>query len=57
MAYDSIFGTGVRSNFYGAGASVGQRVGDGHEVYLRGDYSHTKFYDVTGAMLGLKIKL
>lgn len=57
MAYDSIVGTGVRSNFWGVGGSVGQRLGKGHEVYLRGDYSHTKFYDVTGAMLGLKIKL
>lgn len=57
MAYDSIIGTGVRSNFVGGGVSVGHRIGKSHELYVRADYSHTRFYDVTGAMLGLKIKL
>lgn len=57
MAYDSIFGTGVRSSFYGGGATIGHRIGGGNELYVRADVSHTKFYTVSGAMLGFKVKL
>jgi hypothetical protein len=57
MSYDSVLGTGVRSDIYGVSASIGHRVGKGAEVYLRGDVSKTDFFTVSGAMIGLKFAL
>lgn len=57
MAYDSIIGSDVRSSFYGGGATIGHRLSSRYDLYVRGDVTHTRFYTVSGAMLGLKVKL
>lgn len=60
MAYDTVTGTGVlpvRSKVLGLGASVGYRVTKSTEVFVRGNISDTKFYTVSGAMLGVKFGL
>jgi len=60
MAYDVVTGTGalpVRSNLLGLGASVGYRFNKKMEVFVRGNVADTKFYTVSGAMLGLKFGL
>lgn len=57
MAYDTLFGSEIRSRFYGGGPTVAYRFLGGQELFVRSDYTHNKHYSVTGAIVGLKIPL
>lgn len=60
MAYDVVATGGalpVRSKTKGVGASIGYKVAGNTEVFVRGSIADTKFYTVTGGMLGLKFGL
>jgi hypothetical protein len=56
-AYDNAMGFGVTSRNYGGSATVGYRLGRGYEVFVRGDVSKSRFYTVSGAIVGLKFPL
>lgn len=57
MAYDSVIGTEVHSKFYGGGPNIGYRFAGGHEIFVRSDVTKTRFYTVTGAVVGYKLPL
>ena len=57
MTYDSLLGIGVASDIWAARPSVGFRFDPTREIYLRGEYAHTDFYDVRSAMVGVKLGL
>lgn len=57
MAYDSISGLEVRSNFIGGGPTIGYRFANGREVFLRSDLTYNQFYTVSGAIVGVKTPL
>lgn len=57
MAYDTLFGAEVRSNFWGGGPNIGYRFLSGHELFVRGDFTRNEHYSVTGALVGLKLPL
>jgi hypothetical protein len=44
----------VRSDYYALRPSLGFRLTPDLEVFVRGEFAHTDFYDVKGAMVGLK---
>ena len=56
-AYDSAMGFGVTSRNYGGSATVGYRLGRGYELFVRGDVTKSRFYTVSGAIVGLKFPL
>lgn len=57
MAYDTLFGAEVRSNFWGGGPNIGYRFRSGHELFVRGDFTRNDHYSVTGALVGFKLPL
>ena len=57
MAYDSILGSEVRATSYGGGPNIGYRFLSGHELFVRADYTHTRSYNVSGAIVGFKLPL
>lgn len=57
MTYDAITGTNVHSYTFGGGPNVGYRFASGHELFFRSDLTKTRFYTVSGAIVGLKLPL
>src|SRR5262249_51480162 len=47
ITYDSIIGTGVETDYYAARPSIGFRFANKYEVFVRGDYTHTQFYNIS----------
>ena len=56
-AYDSDLGVGVSSRYYGGTLTVGYRFKGGHELFVRGDVTHSQAYTVSGAILGFKFPI
>lgn len=56
-AYETALGLPVRDKFWSAGANVGYRFQSKHEVFVRADYTDTRFYDVKGVMAGIKFPI
>lgn len=56
MVYNPILSVpGAATNFYSIRPSIGFRFTPDYEVFVRGEYTHTGFYDAAGALVGLKI--
>ncbi len=56
MVYNAILGVpGEQTDFYSIRPSIGFRFTPEYEVFVRGEYTHTGFYDATGGILGFKI--
>jgi hypothetical protein len=54
ITYDSIIGIGVQTPYWAVRPSIGYQFSPSHELYVRGEFTHTDFYDVTGVMFGFK---
>ena len=57
MTYDAISGTNVHSYTYGGGPNIGYRFSGGQEIFFRSDVTKTRFYTVSGAVVGFKLAL
>jgi hypothetical protein len=57
MTYDAISGTNVHSSTYGGGPNFGYRFSGGQEIFFRSDLTKTRFYTVSGAIVGFKFAL
>jgi hypothetical protein len=56
LVYNPILGvSGIATNFYSIRPSIGLRFTPDYEVFVRGEYTHTGFYEATGGLIGLKI--
>jgi hypothetical protein len=55
MTYDSIIGIGVQTDYWAIRPSLGYQFSQSHEFFVRGEYTHTDFYNVTGALIGFKV--
>ena len=56
-AYETALGLPVRDKFWSAGGNVGYQFKSRHEIFVRADYTDTRFYDVKGVMAGVKFPL
>ena len=57
MTYDAVTGTNIHSYTYGGGPNIGFRFSGGKEVFFRSDLTRTRFYTVSGAIVGFKLAL
>jgi hypothetical protein len=54
MVYDALIGNGAKTDFYSVRPSIGLRFTPEWELFARGEYTHTGFYDVRGGLIGVK---
>jgi hypothetical protein len=54
LVHDDLIGTGERTDFYSFRPSAGFRLTPEHEIFVRGEFAHTDFYDTTGGLVGYK---
>lgn len=54
LVYDALLGTGLRTNFYSIRPSIGLRFNPNWELFARGEYTHTDFYEIRGGLIGIK---
>lgn len=55
LAYDSLIGEGVQTDFYSVRPALGLRFTPETEVFFRGEYTHTDFYEASGLLVGFKL--
>lgn len=57
QAYDSLIAAspGVQNEFVGMRPKIGVFLTRNTEVFMRGEFVHTKLYDISGGLLGLKV--
>lgn len=56
LVYNPVLGVqGIATNFYSIRPSVGFRFTPDYELFFRGEYTHTGFYDASGGLVGFKI--
>jgi hypothetical protein len=54
LVYDALIGSGVKTQFYSVRPSVGLRLNPTWELFARGEYTHTDFYEIKGGLVGVK---
>ncbi len=54
LVYDALIGSGVQTNFYSIRPSIGLRLNLEWELFARGEYTHTGFYEIRGGLVGIK---
>jgi hypothetical protein len=55
QVYDRFVGLDRETEFFSIRPTVGVRFTPEYEVFVRGEYTHTEFYDLTGAIVGLRV--
>jgi hypothetical protein len=54
IVYDALIGVGQKTEFYSVRPSIGFRLNPEWELFARGEFTHTDFYDIRGGLVGVK---
>ena len=55
MVYNPLIGNGLATTFYTIQPALGLRLDPTREIFFRGEYTHTGFYNLAGGIVGYKL--